>query len=106
MLILFWLQSGSTIFWKWKKTISKTISASATANVYLKRVYVSQNLKLKFLGGKIKTLPGTCTTSIYYHKVNFKAKGLFSKIVAAIANFASKLAIAATILEKSPFALK
>jgi len=78
-------------FWKWKKTISKTISASATANVYLKRVYVSQNLKLQFIGEKIKTLPGSCTTSIYYHKVNFKAKGLFSKIVAAIANFASKL---------------
>jgi len=69
----------------------KTISASATANVYLKRTYVSQNLKLQFLGGNIKTQPGTCTTSIYYHKVNFKAKGLFSKIVAAIANFASKL---------------
>jgi len=73
------------LFWK------KTISASATANVYLKRTYVSQNLKLQFLGGNIKTQPGTCTTSIYYHKVNFKAKGLFSKIVAAIANFASKL---------------
>ena len=41
-------------FWKWKKTISKTISASATANVYLKRVYVSQNLKLQFIGEKIK----------------------------------------------------
>jgi len=73
--------------WRW----SKTISASATANVYLKRVYVSQNLKLQFIGGKIKTQPGTCTTSIYYHKVNFKASGFFSKIIAAIANFASKL---------------
>jgi len=75
-------------FWRW----SKTISASATANVYLKRVYVTQNVKLQFIGQTIKAQPGTCATRIYYHKIDFKAgKGFFSKIITAIAKIASKL---------------
>ena len=32
----------------------RTISASATVNVYLKRVYVTQNVKLQFIGQTIK----------------------------------------------------